>query len=126
MRGLYPSLLFRLDLACKPIAEAFGTEPYLVGSLQERTAGPRSDVDVRLILSDKKYDRLIRTPQMRTMLDLAFSAYLAEMTGLPVDFQIQRMTQANEHKGQRNPLGRRSLASWVGDAAPSEWKRAKE
>jgi hypothetical protein len=119
MSSLYPAMLFRLDLACKPIAEAFGCEPYLVGSVQERTAGARSDVDVRLILADKKYDRLIRTPEMRTMLDMAFSVYLSSMTGLPVDFQIQRRTQANEkHKGkQRNPLGGRPLSAWVGDSA---------
>jgi len=111
MSGLNPPMLFALDLACKPIAVAFGTSPYLVGSVQERTAGPRSDVDIRLILTDKKYDRLIKTPQMRTMLDLAFSAFLRDLTGLPIDFQIQRMTQANEkHKGkQRNPLRRARL-----------------
>jgi hypothetical protein len=113
-------MLFRLDLACKPIAEAFGCEPYLVGSVQDRTAHARSDVDVRLILSDKKYDRLIKTPQMRTMLDMAFSGYLRDLTGLPVDFQIQRMAEANErHKGkQRNPLGGRTLPNWVGDSTP--------
>lgn len=118
MSALSPPMLFRLDLACKPIAEAFGVEPYLVGSMQERTAGALSDVDVRLILPDKKYDQLIKTPEMRTMLDLAFSGYLRDMTGLPVDFQIQRRTQANErHKGkQRNPLGGRTLTAWVGDS----------
>jgi hypothetical protein len=117
--GLSPPVLFRLDLACKPIAEAFGTEPFLVGSVQERKATALSDVDVRLILTDKAYDKLIKTPQMRTMLDMAFSAYLRDFTGLPVDFQIQRMTQANEkHAGkQRNPLGGRPLTAWVGDSA---------
>lgn len=118
MSGLYPAMLFRLDLACKPIAEAFGAPPYLVGSTQERTAQARSDVDVRLILSDKKYDKLITSPELRTMLDIAFSAYLAQMTGLPIDFQIQRRTQANEnHQGTgRNPLGVRPLSGWIGDA----------
>ncbi len=112
-----PPTLFRLDLACKPIAEAFGCEPYLVGSVQQRTATATSDVDVRLILPDKKYDRLIKTPEMRTLLDLALGAFLRELTGLPIDFQIQRMTQANEKHGdkQRNPLGGRTLAAWIGD-----------
>lgn len=120
MSALNPPTLFRLDLACKPIAAAFGTCPYLVGSFQERTATATSDVDIRLMLSDKKYDRLIKTPEMRTMLDLAFSGYLRDMTGLPVDFQIQRLSKANEkHGGKgmgRNPLGGRTLASWIGDA----------
>ena len=118
MSGLSPPVLFALDLACRPIRQAFKETPYLVGSVQERTAGPRSDVDVRLILSDKKYDRLITSSELRTMLDIAFSAYLRDATGLLVDFQIQRRTRANEkHAGkQRNPLGVRELANWVGDS----------
>lgn len=111
-------MLFGLDLACKPIVEAFGESPYLVGSVQERAAGPRSDVDVRLILDDDKYDALISSSELRTMLDIAFSAYLHNSTGLPIDFQIQRRTEANtRHAGkQRNPLGLRSLADWIGDS----------
>ena len=119
MSSLHPPMLFALDLACDPIYEAFGEYPYLVGSVQERTAGPRSDVDVRLILDDEKYDALVSSPEFRTMLDIAFSAYLHAMTGLPIDFQIQRRTDANtQHAGkQRNPLGGRALADWPGDAA---------
>lgn len=118
MSMLYPQMLFALDLACGPICEAFGEPPYLVGSVQERTAGPRSDVDVRLILDDEKYDALISSPELRTMLDIAFSAYLHQLTGLPIDFQIQRRTEANAiHAGKRrNPLGGRSLDNWTGDA----------
>lgn len=125
MSTLYPAMLFRLDLACKPITEAFGRPPYLVGSVQSRTAGPRSDVDIRLILDDDDYDALVTSPALRTMLDLAFSAYLRDLTGLPVDFQIQRMTQANAgHSGPRNPLGVRSLTAWIGDspAHPNDHK----
>jgi hypothetical protein len=125
MSGLYPSMLHRLDLACRPINEAFedyGYGCFLVGSVQERTAKPGSDVDVRLILRDKKYDRLMKgtPPGFASLLDFALSAYLRELTGLPIDFQVQRMTEANErHKGmQRNPLGRRRLTDWIGDARP--------
>ena len=113
--ALSPYQMFLLDLACKPIVESFGSAPYLVGSALTE-AHPR-DIDVRLILSDKKYDRLIRRPEMRTMLSLAFTAYLASATGLPIDFGIQRQTQANEkHRGPRNPLGVRDLTCWAGDA----------
>lgn len=59
MSHLSPPVLHRLDLACKPILDAFGHEPYLVGSVQERTASCGSDVDVRLILPDDEYDALM-------------------------------------------------------------------
>lgn len=117
-------MLHRLDLACRPISAVFGgfSGPYLVGSVQERTAGPSSDVDLRLILKDDIYDSLMTgTPEgFATLLDFALSAYVRELTGLPIDFQVQRATQANDlHAGkQRNPLGRRPLTNWVGDARP--------
>jgi hypothetical protein len=63
--ALSPYQLFQLDLACCPISEAFGTNPYIVGSAL--TSPHPRDIDVRLILPDKKYDRIIRTPEMRTM-----------------------------------------------------------
>ena len=107
--------MFMLDLACKPIVEAFESPPYLVGSVSTKSH-PR-DIDVRLILPDDQYDRFIKSPAVRTMLSMAFTAYLASVTGLPIDFGIQRQTQANEqHQGSRNPLGLRYLAGWEGDA----------
>ena len=124
MSTLSPPLLHRLDLACKHISECFGgfSGPYLVGSQQERTAGPGSDVDLRLILPDDEYDALFAgAPKgFATLLDFALAAYVRELTGLPIDFQVQRMTEANaKHAGlQRNPLGRRHLTNWTGDARP--------
>jgi hypothetical protein len=124
MSTLSPPVLHRLDLACKHISEVFGgwNGPFLVGSVQERTAGPGSDVDLRLILNNEDYDALMAgTPEgFATLLDFALSAYVRELTGLPIDFQVQRMKEANEKYAgkQRNPLGRRSLTNWVGDARP--------
>jgi hypothetical protein len=124
MSTLSPPVLHRLDLACKHIREVFGgwNGPFLVGSVQECTAGPGSDVDLRLILDDDAYDALMAgTPDgFATLLDFALGAYVRELTGLPVDFQVQRMTEANErHVGkQRNPLGGRAMTNWVGDARP--------
>ena len=124
MSALSPPMLHRLDLACRHIRELFGgfNGPYLVGSVQERTAKPGSDVDLRLILDDEQYDALMAgTPDgFATLLDFALSAYVRELTGLPIDFQVQRMTEANElHAGkQRNPIGGRSLTNWRGDARP--------
>lgn len=124
MSVLSPPVLHRLDLACKHIREVFGgfNGPFLVGSVQERTAGPRSDVDLRLILNDEDYDALMAgTPEgFATLLDFALGAYVRELTDLPIDFQVQRSTEANaKHAGkQRNPLGGRSLVNWAGDARP--------
>lgn len=127
MSTLSPPVLFRLDHACKPIAEAFGHEPYLVGSVQERKASALSDVDVRLILPDDEYDALDMTPARRTLMDLALGAFLRELTGLPIDLQIQRQTEANlKYHGQRNPLGRRDLTAWVGDSSMSPAERLAE
>jgi hypothetical protein len=128
MSTLSPPMLHRLDLACKHIREVFGgfNGPYLVGSVQERTAGPGSDVDLRLILDDEVYDALMAgTPDgFATLLDFALAAYVRELTGLPIDFQVQRQTEANDkHAGkQRNPLGGRHLTNWVGDARPEVGK----
>jgi hypothetical protein len=111
--------VFLLDEACRPIRQAFGTPPYLVGTAF--TQRDFRDVDVRLILDDLAYDRLATGGlQLSPFLGLAIGEYLAARTGLPVDFQIQRQTEANAaHNGPRNPLGVRTLADYAGDA-PAE------
>lgn len=90
---------------------AFGSMPYHVGS---SLAGKVwRDVDVRLILDDAEYERLglgdpknTRSSAKWVALVLAFSALGREMTGLPVDFQIQSQTLANEkYPGPRSALG---------------------
>lgn len=124
MSTISPPMLHRLDLACHHIRDVFGgfNGPFLVGSVQERTASPTSDVDLRLILDDDVYDALMAgTPDgFATLLDFALAAYVREVTGLPIDFQVQRMTEANaNHAGkERNPLGGRGLTNWIGDARP--------
>lgn len=118
MSALSPRQMWRLDEACRPIRQTFHTPPYLVGTAL--TGKTYRDVDVRLILEDEPYDALADQlgPDGMAFLGLAFGEYLAARTGLPVDFQVQRQTEANErHQGQRNPLGVRSLANYAGDAA---------
>lgn len=80
---------------------AFGSTAYHVGSSLVGKAW--RDVDVRLILSDDEYaaagfgdptrpwhsERWVATVR-------AFAACGREMTGLPVDFQIQQQSWANE------------------------------
>lgn len=110
--------LHLLDRACVSLAVAFGGV-YLVGTAQDGE-GSR-DVDVRVILPDEEFDKhFAGNRPLWGVMCLAIGLQLRAETGLPVDFQIQRMTEANErHAGkQRNPLGRRTLANWIGDAAP--------
>lgn len=91
---------------------AFGHPPYHVGSSLENKTGWR-DVDVRLILPDAEYEAMdLGKPNLPhrnekwVALCRAFSALGKEMTGLPIDFQIQQMTRANEEfPGDRSALG---------------------
>jgi hypothetical protein len=84
---------------------AFGDMPYHVGSSLVEKTGWR-DVDVRLILNDEVYAAMgLGDPQQPhqngkwVALCRAFTALGREMTGLPIDFQIQQLTYANEHCG---------------------------
>jgi len=115
--------IFNLNHACNTISDAYAVlgcgygHCYLVGSsLRKRDY---RDVDVRLILDDAHFDRLFPGAQpgpymMHSAWSLtcaAISCWLREQTGLPVDFQIQRMTEANaeysrkDGHGGRYPLG---------------------
>lgn len=82
------------------IRDYFGHVPYHVGS-SLKTKDWR-DVDVRLILPDDEFAALFGTPQSAEInpklaaITLAFSALGSQMTGLPIDFQIQPQTWANE------------------------------
>jgi hypothetical protein len=114
--------LYQLDQACTPIAEAFGTHPYLVGSAGIGNDGDSyRDVDVRLMLGDAEFAAVCPTRERWELLCLTISAYLRDRTGLPVDFQIQLTSAANEKfEGRRNPLGMGRVFAGGGDATP-EW-----
>lgn len=111
--GLTTLDLHNLEVACQPIWEAFGTgragSTYLVGTAQ--SGGKYRDVDVRTILPDHEFDSLFRVVERNgqalwSLMCVAIGRMLAEQTGLPIDYQIQRMTEANEkYQGQRNPVG---------------------
>lgn len=121
MSAFSPRQMFLLDEACKPLAKAFDADVYLVGTAGVRGQAYR-DVDIRLILWDDAYDRLadVHGEGGMAFLGIAIGEYLASRTGLPIDFQMQRMTEANANHpdGIRNPLGRRKLRSYRGDAVP--------
>lgn len=80
----------------------FDEGPYLVGSAL-RTKDWR-DVDVRIMLDDDRYDMLVAILNPR-LLNLALSLWGQKVTGLPIDCQVQRVTDANaEFDGPRDPL----------------------
>lgn len=98
-----------LNDACIQITEAFGEPPYLVGSVTEHSQF--RDVDLRLILDDADFDRwFIGRVMLWSLVCMAIGQHLSSLTGLPVDFQIQRMTEANAKypDGARSPMGMRS------------------
>lgn len=102
---LSPPDFHRLNWACVPVHQAFGDPPYLVGSVLTRP--DYRDVDLRLILADERCEEMFRdSPRLRLFLNCAVSDWIARATGLPVDFQLQSMTEANvpEH-GLRNAMG---------------------
>lgn len=119
--------LQRLDLAAYPINRAFGDYPYLVGSANVRA--DYRDVDVRLILKDDAFDGLFKDrKELWALMCYAMTAWLRAETRLPIDFQIQRMTEANKKYGKefRNPLGVRDLNfAGYGDAT-NLWPRDKK
>jgi hypothetical protein len=112
--------MFLLDMACKPIQEGVG-DTYHVGTSADGRHEYR-DVDVRTILADERFDLLAEAiePEGIAFLGLAIGQYLHSITGMPIDYQIQRQTEANErHDGIRNPLGMRDLRNFRGDAVPN-------
>lgn len=108
---------FALEEACQFINAAFEGECYLVGSALERPDW--RDVDVRLIMDDDAFLALFpnagsaqhghwESDPRWILLTVAISERLSKQTGLPIDFQFQPRTHANDrHKGRRNALGLR-------------------
>ena len=104
--GLSTLELMRLEHACQVVEKGLGSAPYLVGSAGDNV-GYR-DVDLRVILSDEEFDHLFGgRDEFWGLVCMAIGAYLAQVSDLPIDFQIQRRTEANEKYGgqPRNPMG---------------------
>jgi hypothetical protein len=92
----------KLNLFGELIRRAFGDIPYHVGS---SVKGKKwRDVDVRLILSDEDFIARYGALEGKSGYDsakwnvemLAYATLGKEITGLPIDFQVQARTFANE------------------------------
>lgn len=113
-----PPAIFKLAQACWQLNQAWPEEGfgcYLVGSCLERP--DFRDVDVRMILRDQGF--MQEFPDVHSLdnaswehdpkwliLTVAISDWLRAQTGLPVDFQFQPQSFANQrHANQRQPIG---------------------
>jgi hypothetical protein len=102
-------VLDALDLASVAVGAIFDGPPYLVGSCLVRP--DYRDVDIRTILFDEHYDRLFpngtQNDPLRHLIQSAITARYVTETGLRIDYQIQRMSNANKAypDGGRHPLG---------------------
>jgi hypothetical protein len=86
------------------VSDFFGHTAFHVGS--SLSSKQFRDVDVRLILPDDIYDETFgpaggQTNPKLAAVTLAFCALGQQMTGLPVDFQIQRESHANGQYGNK-------------------------
>ena len=114
------SQFFNLNHACRALTDAFGFNVYMVGSVLK---SPKfRDVDLRVILEDEDYERMFpkveRKPHsgerhpLLALLNCSISEWLQARTGLPIDFQIQKQSEANkEYQGDRYPLGIEGIAT---------------
>ncbi len=105
------------------VKDFFGTTAYIVGSAAEATlrgekgevVGSRTfrDVDIRVMLPERYeaegYAHIGGAPlgTKWSAICLAFSALGEKITGLPIDFQVQSITEGNAQPGPRWPIGLR-------------------
>jgi len=108
----------RIEDWCKKVRMLTGHTPYLVGSVHD-TPDFR-DVDVRVILPDAVFDRWWSDPMRVRYVNAALSDWGTRETGLPIDLQVQRQTEANEAFGgeYRNPMGTRDWATMPPSGTP--------
>ena len=86
-----------------------GEVAYLVGSAL--TTAQHRDVDVRLMLDDDAHQALVSVVHIAD-LNLAVSLWGQQVTGLPIDFQVQLTREANrDYPGRRHPLGLSDLVT---------------
>jgi len=111
--------VFILDHACRQVNDAYAycehASIYMVGSALTRPDW--RDIDLRMMMSDADFEREFPDAHDNgawefdskwMLLTSAISGHLSKITGLPVDFQFQPMTFANEHhRGRRHPMGMR-------------------
>ena len=100
----------RLDAFGQWLYDAFDETAYLCGSATQGKTW--RDVDVRIMLDDDRFDALFpgyasahQNDAKWALLCAAVSELGRVQTGLPIDFQFQRASDANsKYRGVREPL----------------------
>ena len=93
---------------CLLVADMFGRNPYLVGSTA--TSPDWRDVDIRLPLADADYEQIDTLLSMQRLGHIV-SIWGQQVTGLPIDFQLQRHSEFVTYKAPSNPMGIRDKLS---------------
>lgn len=129
--------MFHLQNACLFINEALddkrpsvktfgrGGSCYLVGSCL--TKRDFRDVDVRFIMGDEQFTEMFGSVEEGhawmharwSLINTALADYLRRLTGLPIDFQIQSQTYANEKFSPKAGHARHALG-WFLTNDPKE------
>ena len=111
-----PGFLY-LNAFADVVSDFFGVTAYHVGSSAAFKSEPGAtfrDVDIRAMLPDDRYiaegyEHIGGAPTGTkwAAICLAFSALGEKMTGLPIDFQVQSITDGNRQPGARWAIGLR-------------------
>jgi len=99
-----------LDEFARQLYYVFQATPYMVGSSVHKKKW--RDVDIRILLTKKEWDKFgfgkVEEEHQNgkwCAYCMAFSELGRKITGLPIDFQIQELDDANKkYQGQRNAL----------------------
>lgn len=102
--ALGPTEMLLLRQWGETLYELLDEMPYLVGSVMR--GDEWRDVDVRIML-DASHPLVRLHEDALRALNCAFTVWGQRTTGLPIDFQFQRVDDANQEYGShpRNPLG---------------------
>lgn len=107
-----PHDIFLLDQWGKQLEDAFGgVTPLLVGSVA-RGEDTYRDVDIRIpdVLNLAQADDAGLTLRV---INLAISLWGRQVTGLPIDFQMQTDEEFHSHDSElRYPMGPRTRSGW--------------
>lgn len=110
-----PQDVFLLDQWGDQLRRAFGEMPYLVGSVA-RGARDWRDVDIRMTDVLNLYED---KPMALRVINLSISLWGRQVTGLPIDFQMQPFEEFHSYDGEiRNPMGARTHADWQLERRP--------